>query len=199
MRRLLRPILLEFFRVHLILTAVGALLTVLVLILSSLLGFGESLRAFFGQEGTVGPYALTTILPALPILGLCLLAYLPAGRFARKGTGLARPDTAAALQLLLLPAAAFWLLLAAGGAPVQQHRLSAGRDAAELSRLRPFDPHQPDGRVAERRPALDGLCRGDRRGAPAPSALFNGELYPQPGAGPPGDGRRLYRKTIKIY
>ena len=115
MRRLLRPILLEFFRVHLILTAVGALLTVLVLILSSLLGFGESLRAFFGQEGTVGPYALTTILPALPILGLCLLAYLPAGRFARSSAGLPRPDAVTALQILLLPAAVFWLLLAAGG------------------------------------------------------------------------------------
>lgn len=192
MRRLLRPILLEFFRVHLILTAVGALLTVLVLILSSLLGFGESLRAFFGQEGTVGPYALTTILPALPILGLCLLAYLPAGRFARKGTGLARPDTAAALQLLLLPAAAFWLLLAAGGLLSNSTGFQLAAMLLNWPRLRPSDPHQPDGRVAERCPALDGLCRGDRRGAPAPSALFNGELHPHPGAGPTGDGRRLY-------
>ena len=115
MRRLLRPILLEFFRVHLILTAVGALLTVLALALSTLLGFGESLQILISGREDTQDYAMATILPVLPILGLCLLAYVPAGRFARGVAGLPRPDASTALLLLRLPAAAFWLLLSAGG------------------------------------------------------------------------------------
>ena len=113
-RRLLRPILLEFFRTHFILTAAGALLTVVAMAVSALLGFGESFQVFFSQRGA-GAASLGALLPVLPILGLCLLAYLPAGRFARRGSGLPRPDVGEALLLLLLPAAAFWLLLIVGG------------------------------------------------------------------------------------
>ena len=114
MRQLLQPILLEFFRAHLILTAVSALLLVLALGLSSLLGFGENLLSLISPR-MARASGLAALLPAIPILGLCLLAYLPAGRFAQSSAGLPRPDAVTALQLLLLPAAVFWLLLAAGG------------------------------------------------------------------------------------
>ena len=55
---------------------------------------------------------LSGTLPALIPLVLGLLAYLPAGRFARKRNFLPRPDAEEAILLLLVPAAAFWLLLA---------------------------------------------------------------------------------------
>lgn len=112
MKRLLRPILLEFCRSHLILTAVVSLLTVLVLAVSGLLGLGSAVREAlpFHLQGAASE--LSGTLPALIPMALGLLAYLPAGRFTRKRNLLPRPDVEEALLLLLLPAAAFWLLLA---------------------------------------------------------------------------------------
>lgn len=112
MKRLLRPILLEFCRSHLILTAVVSLLTVLVLAVSGLLGLGSAVREAlpFHLQGAASE--LSGTLPALIPMVLGLLAYLPAGRFTRKRNLLPRPDVEEALLLLLLPAAAFWLLLA---------------------------------------------------------------------------------------
>ena len=111
MKRLLRPILLEFCRSHLILTAVVSLLTVLVLAVSGLLGLGSAVREAlpFHLQGAASE--LSGTLPALIPMVLGLLAYLPAGRFTRKRNLLPRPDVEEALLLLLLPAAAFWLLL----------------------------------------------------------------------------------------
>ena len=102
MKQLLRPILLEFCRTHLILTACAALLTVLTLALCSLLGLGA----------TLADAELRGVVPALIPMALGLLAYLPAGRLTRKRNLLPRPDVEEALLLLLVPAAAFWLLLA---------------------------------------------------------------------------------------
>lgn len=112
MKRLLRPILLEFCRSHLILTALVSLLTVLVLAVSALLGLGSAVRAAlpFPLQGAASE--LSGTLPALIPLALGLLAYLPAGRLTRKRNLLPRPDVEEALLLILLPAAAFWLLLA---------------------------------------------------------------------------------------
>lgn len=112
MKRLLRPILLEFCRSHLILTAVVSLLTVLILAASGLLGLGSAVREAlpFHLQGAASE--LSGTLPALIPMVLGLLAYLPAGRFTRKRNLLPRPDVEEALLLLLLPAAAFWLLLA---------------------------------------------------------------------------------------
>lgn len=112
MKRLLRPILLEFFRSHLILTAVTSLLTVLVLAVGQVLGIGAGMADAFSIQIKGMSSGVQNILPALFPLGLGLLAYLPAGRFARKRNLLSRPDVEEALLLLLLPAAAFWLLLA---------------------------------------------------------------------------------------
>lgn len=112
MKRLLRPILLEFFRSHLILTAVTSLLTVLVLAVGQVLGVGAGMADAFSIQIKGMSSGVQNILPALFPLGLGLLAYLPAGRFARKRNLLSRPDVEEALLLLLLPAAAFWLLLA---------------------------------------------------------------------------------------
>lgn len=112
MKRLLRPILLEFCRSHLILTALVSLLTVLVLAVSGLLGLGSAVREAlpFPLQGAASE--LSGTLPALIPLALGLLAYLPAGRLTRKRNLLPRPDVEEALLLILLPAAAFWLLLA---------------------------------------------------------------------------------------
>jgi len=112
MKRLLRPILLEFCRSHLILTAVVSLLTVLVLAVSGLLGLGSAVREAlpFHLQGAASE--LSGTLPALIPMALGLLAYLPAGRLTRKRNLLPRPDVEEALLLILLPAAAFWMLLA---------------------------------------------------------------------------------------
>ena len=112
MKRLLRPILLEFCRTHLILTACAALLTVLTLALCSLLGLGATLADLFPFPLQWATTELRSAIPALLPIALCLLAYLPAGRLTRKRNLLPRPDVEEALLLLLLPAAAFWLLLA---------------------------------------------------------------------------------------
>ena len=112
MKRLLRPILLEFCRTHLILTACAALLTVLTLALCSLLGLGATLADLFPFPLQWATTELRSAIPALLPMALCLLAYLPAGRLTRKRNLLPRPDVEEALLLLLLPAAAFWLLLA---------------------------------------------------------------------------------------
>ena len=112
MKRLLRPILLEFCRTHLILTACAALLTVLTLALCSLLGLGATLADLFPFPLRWATTELRSAIPALLPMALCLLAYLPAGRLTRKRNLLPRPDVEEALLLLLLPAAAFWLLLA---------------------------------------------------------------------------------------
>lgn len=112
MKRLLRPILLEFCRTHLILTACAALLTVLTLALCSLLGLGATLAELFPFPLQWATTELRSAIPALLPMALCLLAYLPAGRLTRKRNLLPRPDVEEALLLLLLPAAAFWLLLA---------------------------------------------------------------------------------------
>lgn len=112
MKRLLRPILLEFCRTHLILTACAALLTVLTLALCSLLGLGATLAELFPFPLRWATAELRSTIPALLPMALCLLAYLPAGRLTRKRNLLPRPDVEEALLLLLLPAAAFWLLLA---------------------------------------------------------------------------------------
>ena len=71
MKRLLRPILLEFCRSHLILTAVVSLLTVLVLAVSGLLGLGSAVREAlpFHLQGAASE--LSGTLPALiPMLSL---------------------------------------------------------------------------------------------------------------------------------
>lgn len=112
MKRLLRPILLEFCRSHLILTAVVSLLTVLALTASGLLGLGSAVRDLLPFPLRGAASELSGTLPALIPMLLGLLAYLPAGRFTRKRNLLPRPDVEEALLLLLLPAAAFWLLLA---------------------------------------------------------------------------------------
>ena len=112
MKRLLRPILLEFCRTHLILTACAALLTVLTPVLCSLLGLGATLADLFPFPLRSATAELRSTIPALLPMALCLLAYLPAGRLTRKRNLLPRPDVEEALLLLLLPAAAFWLLLA---------------------------------------------------------------------------------------
>lgn len=112
MKRLLRPILLEFCWTHLILTACAALLTVLTLALCSLLGLGATLADLFPFPLQWATTELRSAIPALLPMALCLLAYLPAGRLTRKRNLLPRPDVEEALLLLLLPAAAFWLLLA---------------------------------------------------------------------------------------
>ena len=112
MKRLLRPILLEFCRTHLILTACAALLTVLTLALCSLLGLGATLADLFPFPLQWATTELRSAIPALLPMALCLLAYLPAGRLTRKRNLLPRPDVEETLLLLLLPAAAFWLLLA---------------------------------------------------------------------------------------
>ena len=112
MKRLLRPILLEFCRTHLILTACAALLTVLTPVLCSLLGLGTALAELFPFPLRWATAELRSTIPALLPMALCLLAYLPAGRLTRKRNLLPRPDVEEALLLLLLPAAAFWLLLA---------------------------------------------------------------------------------------
>ena len=112
MKRLLRPILLEFCRTHLILTACAALLTVLTLALCSLLGLGATLADLFPFPLQWATTELRSAIPALLPMALCLLAYLPAGRLTRKRNLLPRPDVEEALLLLLLPAAAFWLRLA---------------------------------------------------------------------------------------
>lgn len=112
MKRLLRPILLEFCRTHLILTACAALLTVLTPVLCSLLGLGATLADLFPFPLQWATTELRSAIPALLPMALCLLAYLPAGRLTRKRNLLPRPDVEEALLLLLLPAAAFWLLLA---------------------------------------------------------------------------------------
>ena len=108
----MRPILLEFCRTHLILTACAALLTVLTLALCSLLGLGATLADLFPFPLQWATTELRSAIPALLPMALCLLAYLPAGRLTRKRNLLPRPDVEEALLLLLLPAAAFWLLLA---------------------------------------------------------------------------------------
>ena len=112
MKRLMRPILLEFCRTHLILTACAAPLTVLTLALCSLLGLGATLADLFPFPLQWATTELRSAIPALLPMALCLLAYLPAGRLTRKRNLLPRPDVEEALLLLLLPAAAFWLLLA---------------------------------------------------------------------------------------
>ena len=112
MKRLMRPILLEFCRTHLILTACAALLTVLTPALCSLLGLGATLADLFPFPLQWATTELRSAIPALLPMALCLLAYLPAGRLTRKRNLLPRPDVEEALLLLLLPAAAFWLLLA---------------------------------------------------------------------------------------
>ena len=112
MKRLLRPIMLEFCRSHLILTALVALLTVLVLTASGLLGLGNAVKGVLPFQLQRVSSELSGTLPALIPLVLGLLAYLPAGRFARKRNFLPRPDAEEAILLLLVPAAAFWLLLA---------------------------------------------------------------------------------------
>ena len=108
MKRLLRPILLEFCRSHLILTAVVSLLTVLALTASGLLGLGNAVRDIlpFPLQGAASE--LSGTLPALIPMILGLVAYLPAGRFTRKRDLLPRPDVEEALLLLLVPSAAFW-------------------------------------------------------------------------------------------
>lgn len=108
----MRPILPEFCRTHLILTACAALLTVLTLALCSLLGLGATLADLFPFPLQWATTELRSAIPALLPMALCLLAYLPAGRLTRKRNLLPRPDVEEALLLLLLPAAAFWLLLA---------------------------------------------------------------------------------------
>ena len=112
MKRLLRPILLEFCRTHLILTALAALLTVLTLAMCTLLGLDTTLADLFPFPLRWATSELCSAIPALLPMALCLLAYLPAGRLTRKRNLLPRPDVEEALLLLLLPAAAFWLLLA---------------------------------------------------------------------------------------
>ena len=112
MKRLLRPILLEFFRSHLILTATVSLLTVLALTLGGLLGLGTAMADALPFPVRGAALSLSATFPALFPLCLGLLAYLPAGRFTRKRNLLPRPDAEEALLLLLVPAAAFWLLLA---------------------------------------------------------------------------------------
>ena len=112
MKRLLRPILLEFCRSHLILTAIVSLLTVLILILGGLMGLGSAMSGAlpFRIQGMAAEFS--GALPAVIPMALGLAAYLPAGRFTRKRNLLPRPDVEEALLLLLVPAAAFWLLLA---------------------------------------------------------------------------------------
>ena len=112
MKQLLRPILLEFCRTHLILTACAALLTVLTLALCSLLGLDATLADLFPFPPQWAAAELRGVVPALIPMALGLLAYLPAGRLTRKRNLLPRPDVEEALLLLLVPAAAFWLLLA---------------------------------------------------------------------------------------
>lgn len=111
MRSVLRPLLLEFFRAHLILTAAGALLTVVFMTLGTLLGVGALLETLAPEAWTGASRTAAGALPGLLPLFLSLLAYLPAGRLARKRTGLERPGAAEALLLLLLPAGIFWSLL----------------------------------------------------------------------------------------
>lgn len=112
MKRLLRPILLEFCRSHLILTATVSLLTVLALTLSGLLGLGTAMAGVLPFRLRGAALELSATFPALIPMGLGLAAYLPAGRLTRKRNLLPRPDVEEALLLLLAPAAAFWLLLA---------------------------------------------------------------------------------------
>lgn len=111
-RLLLRPTLLEFLRIHLILTALGAVLTVLVLVLGVLTGAGDALRRFIPDTWPNASQTMVSALPALLPLGGCLIAYLPVGRLVRARNLWERPGVADALLLLLVPAAAFWALLA---------------------------------------------------------------------------------------
>ena len=112
MKRLLRPVLLEFCRSHLILTAVVAFCTVLTLTLSGLLGLEAAVQDILPFQLRGAASELSGTLPALIPLGLGLVVYPFMGRSARKRSLLPRPDAEEALLLLLLPAAAFWLLLA---------------------------------------------------------------------------------------
>lgn len=112
MKRLLRPILLEFCRSHLILTAAVSLLTVLIPALNRLLGLGSAVRGVLPFQLQGAALGFSAALPALIPIVLGLLAYVPAGRMTRKRNLLPRPDVEEALLLLLIPAAAFWLLLA---------------------------------------------------------------------------------------
>lgn len=107
----LRPILLEFLRTHLILTAAGALFTVLVLMVSTIFGLGELLLETLPKEWTDISRATVGALPALLPPLLTLACYLPAGRLARRRGDVEPPRADDALLLLIIPAAAFWFLL----------------------------------------------------------------------------------------
>lgn len=107
----LRPTLADFWQSHLILTAVGALLTVILLVLSGLLGWSDALYEALPTDWAGLTRGAVGALPALLPLLLCLLAYVAAGRATRRRAGLPRPGTADALILLLAPSAAFWFLL----------------------------------------------------------------------------------------
>lgn len=108
---LLRPCLLEFFRTHLILTALGDMFALAISVFGAVAGLGKGTReTLLPWGGGSGALAGVLIMAALAV---CLLAYLPAGRLSRRRNGWPRPDAADAAIVLLLPALAFWIFLAA--------------------------------------------------------------------------------------
>ena len=188
MKRLLRPILLEFCRTHLILTACAALLTVLTPVLCSLLGLGATLADLFPFPLQWATTELRSAIPALLPMALCLLAYLPAGRLTRKRNLLPRPDVEEALLLLLLPAAAFWLLLA--------HRNTDYDLYAQCGVDVTLCGHGHGGVI--RLPFTDGLLSTDRTFFPSYTAglyaLEYGQLVVSRGLGNSGPSFRLFNR-----
>lgn len=113
MRRLfLRPILLEFSRTHLIFTAIGSLVTVLMGVALFLLGLWPGVMEALPSDWSNSAKSVTVALPVLLPLALFLVAYVPAGRLVRRRNGWERPGVVDALVLLLFPAVIFWLVAA---------------------------------------------------------------------------------------
>lgn len=120
---LLRPMLLEYCRTHLIFTAAGALFTVLMGVIIILSGMGEAIVSALPTEWTNATKTVVAALPILLPLVLCLAAYVPAGRMVRRRNGWERPEVDDALIILLVPAVAFWILAGLGSFVPHGHGL----------------------------------------------------------------------------
>ena len=189
MRRLLRPILLEFCRTHLILTAATALLTVLFLTVCTLLGLTDATaEGLFLPIRTAADGRGGMVFALIPT-GLGLLAYLPAGRFTRKRNLLPRPDVEEALLLLLVPAAAFWLLLALA------YLVPYGTGLLVAALLLSCPAYGSFTLLSQLLGCLllAGLHRRPGHRSPPSSPLPGGQLPPHRRPGPGGgNGRRIY-------
>ena len=105
-----RPALLEFFRTHLILTALGDVAALAIGVLVILVGKVDGGMAGLPVFGSGNHPHIGNILVG-GVLLLCLLAYPVAARASRQKNGWPRPDAVDAAVVLLLPALAFWMLL----------------------------------------------------------------------------------------